>query len=90
MDVEETIMTAVGGANVTQTIEGRQRFPVNVRYGRELRADLTRLKRVLVATPEGAQVPLGDAARRAAFDLHDTDHAGSDIRAALFQFTIAT
>jgi copper/silver efflux system protein len=60
MDVEETIMTAVGGANVTQTIEGRQRFPVNVRYGRELRADLTRLKRVLVATPEGAQVPLGD------------------------------
>ena len=60
MDVEETIMTSIGGANVTQTIEGRQRFPVNVRYGRELRGDLTRLQRVLVATPEGVQVPLGD------------------------------
>lgn len=60
MDVEESIMAAVGGANVTQTIEGRQRFPVNVRYGRELRNDLGRLQRVLVATPSGAQVPLQD------------------------------
>jgi len=60
MDVEATIMTSIGGANVTQTFEGRQRFPVNVRYGRELRGDLTRLQRVLVATPGGAQVPLGD------------------------------
>ncbi len=60
MDVENTVMAAVGGANVTQTIEGRQRFPVNVRYGRELRDDLGRLQRVLVATPAGAQVPLGD------------------------------
>jgi Cu(I)/Ag(I) efflux system membrane protein CusA/SilA len=58
MDVEASIMAAVGGANVTQTIEGRQRFPVNVRYGRELRDDLGRLQRVLVATPSGVQVPL--------------------------------
>ncbi len=59
-DVEDTIMAAVGGANVTQTIEGRERYPVSVRYGRELRDDLTSLRRVLVATPTGAQVPLGE------------------------------
>jgi Cu(I)/Ag(I) efflux system membrane protein CusA/SilA len=58
MDVQEVIMAAVGGANLTQTIEGRKRYPVNVRYGRELRDDLGKLLRVLVATPSGAQVPL--------------------------------
>ncbi|MBI2715513.1 MAG: efflux RND transporter permease subunit [Rhizobiales bacterium] len=62
MDVQEVIQAAVGGANVTQTIEGRQRFPVNVRYGRELRDSTDKLKRVLVATPTGAQVPLGELA----------------------------
>lgn len=62
MDVQEVIMTAVGGANVTQTIEGRERYPVNVRYGRELRDDPAKLQRVLVATPNGAQVPLGELA----------------------------
>jgi Cu(I)/Ag(I) efflux system membrane protein CusA/SilA len=60
MDVEDTIMAAVGGANVTQTIEARERYPVNIRYGRELRDDLDSLRRVLVATPAGAQVPLGE------------------------------
>ncbi len=59
-DVQAVIQSAVGGANVTTTIEGRERFPVNVRYGRELRDDLTRLRRVLVETPIGAQVPLGE------------------------------
>ena len=62
MDVQEVIQAAVGGANITQTIEGRQRFPVNVRYGRELRDDLDKLRRVLVATPAGAQVPLEELA----------------------------
>jgi len=62
MDVQEVIMTAVGGANVTQTIEGRERYPVNVRYGRELRDDPGKLQRVLVATPGGIQVPLGELA----------------------------
>jgi Cu(I)/Ag(I) efflux system membrane protein CusA/SilA len=57
-DVQQVIQSAVGGANVTTTIEGRERFPVNVRYGREFRDDLWRLKRVLVETPIGAQVPL--------------------------------
>ncbi len=72
MDVEASIMAAVGGANVTQTIEGRQRFPVNVRYGRELRDDLGRLQRVLVAMPGGPQVPLAELA-----DLKFADGPGS-------------
>ena len=63
MDVQEVIMTAVGGANITQTIEGRERYPVNVRYGRDLRDDPGKLQRVLVATPNGAQVPLGELAQ---------------------------
>ncbi|HBI46228.1 MAG TPA: CusA/CzcA family heavy metal efflux RND transporter [Planctomycetales bacterium] len=58
MDVEEVIQSAVGGADVTTTIEGRERYPVNVRYGRAFRSDLWSLKRVLVETPTGAQVPL--------------------------------
>jgi len=62
MDVQEVIQTAVGGSNITQTIEGRRRFPVNARYARELRDDLTSLKRVLVATPANAQVPLEELA----------------------------
>jgi copper/silver efflux system protein len=58
-DVEEQILTAVGGMNVTTTIEGRERYPVNVRYFRDYRSDLETLKRVLVPTPSGAQVPIG-------------------------------
>ena len=61
-DVETVVETAVGGKNITQTIEGRERYPVNVRYARELRDDLERLQRVLVATPTGAQVPIGQLA----------------------------
>ncbi|MDF1552616.1 MAG: efflux RND transporter permease subunit [Deferrisomatales bacterium] len=58
-DVQEVIMTAIGGMNVTQTVEGLERYPVNLRYSRELRDDIEQLKRVLVPTPTGAQVPLG-------------------------------
>ena len=61
-DVQEVIQSAVGGANVTTTIEGRERYPVNVRYGRAFRSDLGQLRRVLVATPLGAQVPLEELA----------------------------
>ena len=57
-DAEETIMTAIGGENISTTIEGRERYPVNVRYSRELRSDMNSLSRVLVATPSGAQVPI--------------------------------
>src|SRR5207244_11496898 len=61
-DAQAAIMVAVGGENVTTTIEGRARFPVNVRYPRELRDDLTSLGEVLVKTPTGAQVPIGQIA----------------------------
>jgi Cu(I)/Ag(I) efflux system membrane protein CusA/SilA len=57
-DLQTVIMTAVGGENVTTTIEGRARYPVNIRYPRELRDDIDKLGRVLVDTPAGAQIPL--------------------------------
>jgi len=57
--VQDVIASAVGGENVTTTVEGRARFPVNVRYPRDFRSDLEALGRVLVRTPSGAQVPLG-------------------------------
>ena len=57
-DVEDVVETAIGGMNVTTTVEGRERYPVNVRYPRGLRDDVQRLKRVLVPTPSGAQVPI--------------------------------
>ena len=57
-DVEAYIMSAVGGENITTTVEGRERYPVNVRYLRDYRSDLGALERVLVATPSGAQIPM--------------------------------
>jgi Cu(I)/Ag(I) efflux system membrane protein CusA/SilA len=61
-DVQAVITSAIGGETVTTTVEGRERYPVNVRYQRELRDDPDRLKRVLIPTPTGAQVPLGQIA----------------------------
>jgi len=61
-DVQAVITSAIGGETVTTTVEGRERYPVNVRYKRELRDDPDRLKRVLVTTPTGAQIPLGQIA----------------------------
>ncbi len=57
-DVQDVIQTAIGGMNVTRTVEGLERYPVNVRYPRELRDDIDALRRVLVPTPGGAQIPL--------------------------------
>src|SRR5438094_4450575 len=61
-DVQTLITSAIGGETVTTTVEGRERYPVNVRYKRELRDDPERMKRVLIATPSGAQIPLGQVA----------------------------
>ncbi len=61
-EVEEVIMSAIGGEPVTTTVEGRERYTVNVRYARELRDDLDKLRRVLVPTMSGAQIPLGQLA----------------------------
>jgi Cu(I)/Ag(I) efflux system membrane protein CusA/SilA len=61
-DVEMVIESAIGGANITTTIEGRERFPVNVRYQRSFRTDVNALKRTLISTPRGSQVPLDQVA----------------------------
>jgi Cu(I)/Ag(I) efflux system membrane protein CusA/SilA len=61
-DVQDIIATAVGGMNITQTVEGLERYPVNLRYGSELRDTPAKLARVLVPTPAGAQVPLSQLA----------------------------
>jgi copper/silver efflux system protein len=61
-DVQDIIMTAVGGMNITQTVEGLERYPVNLRYGSELRDTPEKLRRILVPTPSGAQVPIAQLA----------------------------
>ena len=61
-EVQDVIMSAIGGENVTTTIEGRERYPVNVRYPRELRDDPENLARTLVPTMSGAQIPLSQLA----------------------------
>ena len=62
MDVGQIIESAIGGESIATTIEGRERYPINVRYPRELRDNADKLQRVLVATPSGAQVPLAQLA----------------------------
>ncbi len=57
-DVQDVIESAIGGKNITWTVEGRERYPVNVRYPRELRQDIGALKRILVTTPQGVHIPL--------------------------------
>ena len=61
-DVQDVIQSAVGGMTVTTTVEGLERYSVNIRYPRALRSDLASLRNVLVPTPSGAQVPLGQVA----------------------------
>jgi Cu(I)/Ag(I) efflux system membrane protein CusA/SilA len=61
-DVEDAIESAIGGQNITRTIEGRERYPVNVRYARGFRDDLPDLQRVLIKTPMETQIPLAQLA----------------------------
>lgn len=61
-NVQQTLETAVGGMEITTTVEGRERYPVRVRYPRELRDDPSALERILIPTPAGAQIPLGELA----------------------------
>jgi copper/silver efflux system protein len=62
-DVEEVIESAIGGKNISQTVEGRERYPINVRYLRALRDDPESLRRVLVETPRGAKIPMAQLAQ---------------------------
>ena len=61
-DLQEVISAAIGGMTLTTTIEGRERFPVRLRYPRELRGNPEQLAKLLVATPAGIQIPLGEVA----------------------------
>ena len=61
-DVQNIISTAIGGMNITYTIEGLERYPVNLRYNREFRDNIDMIRRVLVPTPSGAQIPLAHLA----------------------------
>src|SRR6516164_2070391 len=61
-DAQDVIETAIGGKNLTYTIEGRQRFPVRVRYARDFREDIEELRNVLVSGSNGTQIPLGEIA----------------------------
>lgn len=62
-DVQQTMETAIGGMEITTTVEGRERFPVRVRYPQELRDDPESIKKILVPTKSGAQIPLGELAK---------------------------
>src|SRR5437762_2456173 len=57
-DVNDIVESAIGGKNITTTVEGRERYSINARYARDFRQDIDALKRVLVPTPTGAQVPI--------------------------------
>lgn len=59
-EVQRSIETAIGGMQITSTVEGRERYPVRVRYPRELRDDPESLSQILIPTPTGVQIPLGD------------------------------
>lgn len=62
-DIQDVIQSAVGGMNVSETVEGLERYPINIRYGRELRDSIPKLERVLIATPTGAQIPMAQVAK---------------------------
>lgn len=62
-DVQDVIKSSIGGMNITETVEGLERYPVNIRYGRELRDNISALKRVLISTPGGEQIPITQVAR---------------------------
>jgi copper/silver efflux system protein len=62
-DVQQAVTSGIGGMNLTENVEGRERYPVNVRYERDFRDDIGSLNRVLLATPSGAQIPIEQVAK---------------------------
>jgi Cu(I)/Ag(I) efflux system membrane protein CusA/SilA len=67
-DIQDIVRTAIGGMNVSETVEGLERYPINIRYPREIRDSIDRLRLLPIVTPTGARVPLGDVA-----DINVTD-----------------
>ncbi|HSK43377.1 MAG TPA: CusA/CzcA family heavy metal efflux RND transporter, partial [Candidatus Binatia bacterium] len=61
-DVQLAVTSGIGGENVAENVEGRERYPINVRYQRDFRSDIDSLRRVLVSAAGGAQVPIGELA----------------------------
>ena len=61
-DVQQAVTSGIGGEMVAENVEGRERYPVNVRYGRDFRDNIEELQRVLIGTPSGAQIPLSEVA----------------------------
>jgi len=62
-DVQQAVTSGIGGEMITENIEGRERYPVNVRYNRDFRDNVETLRRVLIATPAGAQIPIAEVAK---------------------------
>lgn len=62
-DIQNTIMTAVGGMDVTETVEGLARYSVNIRYPREYRDDISKLRDIWIRTPSGAHIPIGQVTK---------------------------
>ena len=61
-DVQRAVESGIGGQSIVETVEGRERYPVNVRYNRDFRDDIAALNQVVIATPSGAQIPIGEVA----------------------------
>jgi copper/silver efflux system protein len=62
-DIQQAVSSGIGGMNVAENVEGRERYPVNVRYERDFRDDVESLKRVLIAAPSGPQIPIEEVAK---------------------------
>jgi Cu(I)/Ag(I) efflux system membrane protein CusA/SilA len=62
-DVQQVVTSGIGGKTIAENIEGRQRYPISVRYSRDFRDNVEALSRLLIATPAGAQIPIGEIAK---------------------------
>jgi Cu(I)/Ag(I) efflux system membrane protein CusA/SilA len=62
-DVQRAVSSGIGGENIAENVEGRERYPINIRYSRDFRDSVEQLQRVVLATPAGAQIPIAQVAR---------------------------
>ena len=62
-DVQQAVTSGIGGEMIAENVEGRERYPVNVRYGRDFRDNIEELQNVLIGTPSGAQIPISEVAK---------------------------
>jgi len=62
-DVQRAVQSGIGGETIAENIEGRERYPINVRYNRDFRDNIEELQNLLIATPSGTQIPISEVAR---------------------------